>query len=135
MGVRVEEVARIKLENIDIDKGTVVIEGKWGREITRELSADMKELVKEIKEKEHHPERLLSINGASINKQLSRVQDALGLEKHSNHDIRRLIAQERYDALREEGKSIKEAANETSNWLSHGDNREDMIEKSYIILK
>jgi integrase len=135
LGIRVEELARIKLENIDLKNGRILIEGKGGREITRDLSSEMRDFVKEIKEKEHDPERLFSINGASINKQLGRIQEALGLEKHSNHDIRRLIAQEKYDGLRAEGKTIKEATNETSNWLSHGDNREDMLERSYVVIR
>lgn len=132
LGIRVEELARIKLENIDLDKGDVLIEGKGGREITRELNNEMKSFIKEIKAKEHHQERLFEINGSSINKQLGRIQETLGIQKHSNHDIRRLIAQEKYDSLREEGRTIKEAANETSKWLSHGDEREYMLEKSYI---
>lgn len=31
--------------------------------------------------------------------------------------------------------SIKVAANETSKWLSHGDDRLNMLERSYIKLK
>lgn len=63
------------------------------------------------------------------------MQDQLGLERYSNHDIRRLIAQEKYDSFRESEMSIKEAANETSKWLSHRDDRLNMLEKSYIKLK
>ena len=63
------------------------------------------------------------------------MQDQLGLERHSNHDIRRLIAQEKYDSFREKGMSIKEAANETGKWLSHGDDRLNMLERSYIKLR
>lgn len=59
----------------------------------------------------------------------------MGLERHSNHDIRQLIAQEKYNSFREKGMSIKEAANQISKWLSHGDDRTSMLEKSYIKLK
>ena len=59
----------------------------------------------------------------------------MGLERHSNHDIRRLIAQEKYDSFRESGMSIKEAANETSKWLSHGDDRLNMLENKLYKVK
>ncbi|HII4398346.1 TPA: hypothetical protein ACY4RQ_003043 [Clostridium perfringens] len=39
-------------------------------------------------------------------------------KRYSNHDIRRLIAQEKYDSYRADGLSIKDAANRTSIWLS-----------------
>ncbi len=63
------------------------------------------------------------------------MQDQLGLERHSNHDIRRLIAQEKYNSFREKGMSVKQAANQVSKWLSHGDDRLNMLERSYIKLR
>ena len=57
------------------------------------------------------------------------------LERYSNHDIRRLIAQEKYDSFRESGMSIKEVTNETSKWLSHGDDRLNMLEKKLYKVK
>lgn len=134
MGIRVEEVARIKLENIDLDKQIITIKGKGGRTIDKPIPTDKIDLIKEIINKNFDVknDRLLSIEGSSINKYLNRLEKKLGLKEHSNHDIRRLIAQERFDSLRKEGYSQKEAVNLTSQWLSHGNNRGDMLEKSYI---
>ena len=136
LGVRVEEIARIKKEFINLKEGTITFKNtKGGKKLIRDISANKIDFVKSIIEHNFHNERLFSIEGKSINKYLNRVQDQLGLERHSNHDIRRLIAQEKYDSFREKGMSIKEAANETGKWLSHGDDRLNMLEKSYIKLK
>lgn len=136
LGVRVEEVARISKNNINLAARTIKLTNtKGGRELIREIPADKVGLVKEILEKNYHSERLLSIKGDSINRYLNRVEDKLNIERHSNHDIRRLIAQEKYDSYRSEGMSIKEADSETSKWLNHNDDRTSLLEKSYIILR
>ena len=136
LGVRVEEIARIKKEFISLKDRTIIFKNtKGGKVLIRNIPEDKIVFVKSVIEHDFHNERLFSIEGKSINKYLNRVQDQLGLERHSNHDIRRLIAQEKYDSFRESGMSIKEAANETSKWLSHGDDRLNMLEKSYIKLK
>lgn len=136
LGVRVEEIARIKKEFISLKDRTITFKNtKGGKKLVRDIPGNKIDFVKSVIEHNFHKERLFSIEGKSINKYLNRVQDQLGLERHSNHDIRRLIAQEKYNSFREKGMSIKEAANQTSKWLSHGDNRTSMLEKSYIKLK
>ncbi|OUN50350.1 hypothetical protein B5G18_14385 [Clostridium perfringens] len=136
LGVRVEEVARISRDNINLEDRTIkLVNTKGGRELTRDIPNDRVELVKEVLEHNYHEDRLFSIKGDSINRYLNRIEDKLGIERHSNHDIRRLIAQEKFDSYRKSGLSIKDAANKTSAWLSHGDNRNDLLEKSYIKLK
>lgn len=136
LGVRVEEVARISKKNINLENRTIKLTNtKGGKPLTRYIPEDKVEVIKEVLEHNYHRERLLSIKGDSINRYLNRIEDKLGIERHSNHDIRRLIAQEKYDSYRENGLSIKEAANKTSEWLSHGDNRTELLEKSYIKLK
>ncbi|EGT3601634.1 tyrosine-type recombinase/integrase [Clostridium perfringens] len=142
LGVRVEEVARISRDNINLEERTIkFVNTKGGRELTRDIPNDRVELVKEVLEHNYHEDRLFSIKGDSVNRYLNRIEDKLGIERHSNHDIRRLIAQEKYDSYRENGLSIKEAANKTSEWLSHGDNRivreklyKIKIKKKYIKL-
>lgn len=69
---------------------------------------------------------------ASVNKYLRRLQEKLGLEYHSFHDIRRRIAQDKYDELRNSGLSRTETLSKVSLWLNHGPNREKMLLKSYI---
>ena len=136
LGVRVEEIARIKKEFISLKDKTITFKNtKGGKVLIRNIPEDKIDFVKSVIEHNFHDERLFSIEGKSINKYLNRVQDQLGLERHSNHDIRRLIAQEKYNSFRKNGMSIKDAANQTSKWLSHGDNRTSMLEKSYIKLK
>lgn len=68
----------------------------------------------------------------SINKQLRRIEDKLGLEHHSFHDLRRRVAQDKYDELRASGLSRTESLTAVSLWLNHGRNREQMMLKSYI---
>jgi len=136
LGVRVEEVARISRDNINLEDRTIkLVNTKGGRELTRDIPNDRVELVKEVLEHNYHEDRLFSIKGDSINRYLNRIEDKLRIERHSNHDIRRLIAQEKFDGYRKSGLSIKDAANKTSAWLSHGDNRNELLEKSYINLK
>lgn len=136
LGVRVEEIARIKKENINLKERTIkFVNTKGGKELTRDISENKVDFVKSILEEKFDIKQLFSIEGDSVNRYLNRIEDKLEIEKHSNHDIRRLIAQENYDKCREEGATIKEAANKTSKWLSHGDNRQDMLERSYIKLR
>ena len=136
LGVRVEEIARIKKEFINLKEKTITFKNtKGGKKLIRDIPEDKIDFVKSVIEHNFHQDRLFSVEGKSINKYLNRVQDQLGLERHSNHDIRRLIAQEKYDFFRENGMSIKEAANETGKWLNHGDDRTSMLERSYIKLK
>ncbi|MFR5267297.1 MAG: hypothetical protein ACLTEV_18865, partial [Clostridium sp.] len=134
--VRVEEIARIKKEFISLKDKTITFKNtKGGKVLIRNIPEDKIDFIKSVIEHNFHEDRLFSIEGKSINKYLNRVQDQLGLKRHSNHDIRRLVAQEKYDSFREDGMSIKDAANETSKWLSHGDDRLNMLERSYIKLR
>lgn len=136
LGVRVEEIARVKKDYINLENRIIIFKNtKGGKEFTREIPRDKVEFVRSVMEKNYDRERLFSINGGSVNKYLGRTEEKLEIEKHSNHDIRRLIAQEHYDSLREEGGTIKEAVEDTSKWLNHGEGRQAMLERSYIKLK
>ena len=136
LGVRVEEIARIKKEFINLKDRTITFKNtKGGKKLIRDIPEDKIDFVKSVIEHNFHQDRLFSIEGKSINKYLNRVQDQLGLKRHSNHDIRRLIAQEKYNSFREKGMSVKQAANQVSKWLSHGDDRLNMLERSYIKLR
>ena len=134
LGIRIEEIARVKLDNVNLTNNTILIVGKGGRKIEKAIPEDKIALVKEIISMQYDDKRLFSVEGSSINKFLNRIEDKLGLERRSNHDIRRLIAQEKFDSLRDRGFAPKEAMAETSKWLSHGEDRKNLLERSYIII-
>lgn len=135
LGVRVEELAQIKLSNIDLNKNRIVLDNtKGGKELIREMTPEVRKIICErINNTTNN--KIISIKSDSINAQLRRIEDRLGIDRHSVHDIRRLIAQEKYDSYREEGYSKKEALEKTSRWLNHVGPREQMITKSYIVIK
>lgn len=137
LGIRVEEIANIKIKNIDLTEGKIILENtKGGRVLVRELTPIATEIIREtLDKKQNNSDRLFSIKGSSINKQLNRIQDKLGIQRHSNHDIRRLIAQEYYDKARANGDSKKVAADKTSIWLNHNQGREILLKTSYIVIR
>lgn len=135
LGIRVEELAQIKINNIDLDKNRIVLDNtKGGKVLTREMTPEVRSIVID-RIKNTDANKLIEIKSDSINAQLRRIEDKLGIDRHSNHDIRRLVAQEKFDAYREEGDSKKEALEKTSAWLNHIGPREQMLTKSYIKIR
>ena len=132
LGIRVREIVLIKLKDIDYDKNTVKITGKGNKEITRTLTSEQMQLIKEIQAQKYDKDKLFNIKDATVNAQLRKIEDRLKLERHSVHDIRRTVAQNLYDKCREEGMDRKQALEQASKWLSHGEKRETMLVKSYI---
>lgn len=70
-------------------------------------------------------ERIVDIKEDSVNKQLSRVEEALGIrEKYKNactgiHSIRKMVAQREYDRCRNGGMARKQAMEWVSAYLGH----------------
>ena len=124
----------MKLGNINLEQWEITFQCKGGKDLTRTFSLEAKQYLEKVLEHKHDTKgyRLFSINGSSLNKYLLRTQDTFGMERHSNHDIRRLIAQEKYDSYRNAGLNPKEALSATSIWLNHVSPRDEMITKSYI---
>lgn len=132
LGFRVEELAQLKVGDVDLEKGELTFNNtKGGKEIKRDIS-NVKDIFKRNMEGKNPEDKIFNIKSDSINQQLSRVQDKLGLEKHSNHNIRRLLAQQKFNECRNSGMSKQEALDTTSNWLNHNAGRNDLLAKSYI---
>lgn len=132
---RVSGTVGIKYSNYNAQEGTLDIKGKGGKWHTVKLDQEGKKLIEEIHSKNfntENPDRLFSIKPDSVNVQLSRIEEKLGLENNSFHNVRRLKAQEHYNSCRESGMTRQEAIDSTSNFLAHGENRNYMICKSYI---
>lgn len=129
IGVRVGDMAY----GIHVTPFELRIEAKNGKWMTRTITPAIRSIIDSepfkaclVGDKWHGPK------DGSINKYLGRLQDKLGLERHSFHDIRRRIAQDKYDELRNSGLSRTQSLSEVSIWLNHGPNREKMMLQSYI---
>ena len=133
-GMRIEELARIKLSNIDSQGIITITNAKGGKEYQMQCSnlPFLKELIS--KQYDTKGKFLFDIKGSSINKYLERTCVKLGLEKYSFHDIRRYHAQNYFDGLRGQGFTTKDALLTTSKYLSHNSPRAQMMTQSYITL-
>ena len=131
IGVRVSDIAYgIK---VDEQAEKLHIRCKNGKWLSRQITPAIRDIMalKPFKES-MVGEKFRPVKDNSINKQLRRVEDKLGLEHHSFHDLRRRVAQDKYDELRASGLSRTECLTAVSIWLNHGRNREQMMLKSYI---
>lgn len=131
IGVRVSDIAYgIKVDEQAQKLHIRCKNGKWlDRQITPPIRdiMDLKPFQEALVGDKFRP-----VKDNSINKQLRRIEDKLGLEHHSFHDIRRRVAQDKYDELRASGLSRSECLTAVSIWLNHGRNREQMMLRSYI---
>lgn len=136
--IRVAEIATLDRDKVHFNgDGTSTIDitnTKGGRAMSRELDEEGTNLVKEILDKKFDDNKLFSIRSSSINDYLRDTEDALQIDRHSFHDIRRTLAQEYYDNLREQGYSKEDAADQTSLYLNHNKDREALLKRSYINL-
>jgi hypothetical protein len=118
---------------IRIEADRLCIRSKNGRMAYRSITPEIRGVLNSSEFKKLiHGDRVIAPKDNSINKYLSRLQDRLGMEKHSFHDIRRRIAQDRYDEFRYMGMGRSEALSAVSSWLNHGSHREAMVLRSYI---
>ena len=133
IGVRVNEIVTIKMANINLDKGTLLLDNcKGGKDLVRVITPECKAVLKDIISQSYGKDNLFTIKSGSVNDYLGKLEKRLGLEHHPTHDIRRLVAQELYDKYRNSGKGIKESLSEVSLWLNHGKERDEMMAKSYV---
>lgn len=150
-GGRVSECCKIQKRDINLKKNTLHIhesKGKRSRDLDINIDNKIKFRVSDISNHEfleniynrldRDDARVVDIKEDSVNAYLRRAEEALGfrdLYKDADtgiHCIRKAVAQEMYDNLREEGIEKREALNEVSHFLGHGDNRDDCI-KAYVL--
>lgn len=134
MGVRVAELSELKVKNVDFEDNKIKFDNtKGGKYMEREMTPDVRNILSSQVEGKGENDKVFNVKADSINVQLGRIQDRLGLqEKYSMHDMRRLLAQEKFDQYREEGYGKQQSLDLTSKWLNHGEKRNKMLEQSYI---
>lgn len=135
-GLRVSEVAKLKGTDYDANRGVLRVVDSKGK-LTREVEIkDADKAYFEGLKAQYGNSRVCPIRGKSINQNINRCMRAAGLgefieHKTNVHAIRKMVAQERYDELKELGYSNKDAWEEVSDYLGHGEDRWDLY-KAYI---
>ena len=130
LGIRVGDMAY----GMKIKDDILEIKCKNGKILIRRITSEIKDILssEQFLSMIHEDGRIITPKDNSINTYLRRVEDKLGIERHSFHSIRRRIAQDQYNYYREMGYTRTEALSKVSVWLNHGEKREKMILKSYI---
>ncbi|OAA86341.1 tyrosine-type recombinase/integrase [Clostridium coskatii] len=148
-GDRVSECCKIQKRDINLKKNTLHIHESKGKR-SHDLSINNKihfrvsdvsnhQFLENIYNRlDKDTDRVVDIKEDSVNAYLARAEEALGfrdLYRDADtgvHCIRKAVAQEMYDNLREEGVEKREALNEVSNFLGHGDDRDECIQ-AYVL--
>lgn len=150
-GLRVSETCKIQKRDIDLENNILHVhesKGKRSRVVKLNCDSEIKFRDTNISNREFlknlydslgkKDERAVNIKEDSVNAYLARAESALGFRsiyKEADtgvHCIRKAVAQELYDNLREEGKEKREVLNEVSHFLGHGDDRDECI-KAYVL--
>lgn len=128
-GLRVEDVTKLRVEFVSLEKMELKINGKGGRTHYLPIRPEDLKVLKQQIEGKNPGDKLISIKKDSINTHLRRTMEKIGIkEKYPNtgvHAIRKLRAQEEYDKVRSEGMSKKDAMDHVSKFLGHGRDRYD----------
>ncbi len=136
-GLRVAEVTNIKVKDINIEEKTLHIhQSKGGR--SRDLPIEEKhmQIIERMLLNREENDRVVTIKEDSINRWLGRELEKNGIrdynaEKTGVHCIRKMVAQERYNEFRDEGYTRNESRDMTSEYLGHGEDREELM-KEYV---
>lgn len=134
-GMRVDGLTNLQKRDIDIEKGTIHIIEKGAKERTNNLKQEDISFFKNIVDKlQNDNDRVIPVKENSINQYLKRKLEKINdleidyaKEKTGIHCIRKMAAQDHYDELRNEGLSMHDAWSETSVWLGHGADRDELF--------
>lgn len=138
-GLRVREIAKLKGSDYDSNKGILrVVESKGNRSREIPIKDADKPFFESLKAT-YGDGRVCPVQHESLSQALNRCMksiDDLEQDYRSHltgfHSIRKMVAQEMYDDLKDQGYSQADAWNQTSHFLGHGDGRSDLF-KAYIV--
>lgn len=129
LGARVTDVC----ERMTIRGDTIHLICKGRKELDRPIDDNIRAILDDSRFSTHIKNNAFELpRSKSVNNYLRALEDRLGLTRHSFHDIRRLIAQEKYDEYRHSGMERLEALRAVGVWLNHGPKREDLVLRSYV---
>lgn len=135
-GLRVSELTKLTPKDIEEEGKLHIHRSKGGRsrdlEVRTQEQAEAIERLKKLSEGKAELQRIFTIENDSINKFYRENAQAVGIEKaeqYGIHQLRRMCATSLYHELIGEGSTIKDAEDQVSQWLGHGKNRPDVIER------
>lgn len=134
-GLRVSEVAKLKGSDINLKEKYIHIADSKGKR-SRDIPIQEKDISYYTELKNHIGDgRCCPIQQESILKSVNRHMISSGIKENYQetaiHSIRKMYAQNSFDALRDQGKSITQAWSQVSVNLGHGANRPELM-KTYI---
>lgn len=140
-GLRVGEIAKLKGSDIAIQpdgSATVrVVDSKGKR--SRTITLNNQDTVSHLAEiqREAGEGRVCAVKSESLNTYLRRAFRALGMTEYVQHKtgfhaLRKLAAQRHFDGCRQAGLSVKEALSDTSVFLGHGRDRDELM-RHYVL--
>ena len=139
-GLRVSECTKLQGRDINISKGVIKVkDGKGGRDREVPIRPEDKAYFTDLKAQYGDYERICPVQQDSINKAIERELEKQGIKERyqdtSIHSLRKMYAQEEFDRLREEGKSIPESLKEVSVQLGHGEDRLELMQQYVLDIK
>lgn len=137
LGLRVSEVTNLRVKDIDEKRMTLHIHRSKGG-LSRDIPLTKKDLdmLKEYARGKAADQRLIPVTNNAVERYLRGQNKLNGFTKYAKaktgvHAIRKMVAQERYDKLRNDGKTKQEAREIVTEFLGHGANRKD-VARVYI---
>ncbi|MGL4741846.1 MAG: tyrosine-type recombinase/integrase [Sarcina sp.] len=141
-GLRVSAVVKLEKRDINLKEGYVKVVDSKGKKTRKvDIITDrQREVAKRLfNSVTGATQRIVPIQAGSVNREINRKMQELGIkkdyEKTSTHAVRKLYAQETFNRVREEGMTVMEAREYTSDQLGHTEERGDIDEelmKTYI---
>ena len=121
-------------ERMRVQDGYMSMKCKGGKILRRRITPELVALLEDPRFAQWRTSdgKFLLPKANTIANYLRNLQLRLGIEHHSFHSIRRLLAQEHYDSLRRNGMDRNQALGEVCLWLNHGPRRQALVRKSYV---
>ncbi|WP_297638865.1 tyrosine-type recombinase/integrase [uncultured Clostridium sp.] len=141
-GLRVSAVVKLQKRDINLKEGYVKVvdsKGKKTRKVDIVTEKQMEIAKKLFNSVTGAEQRIVPIQAGSVNAEIRRKMEQLEIKqdykKTSTHAVRKLYAQETFNRVREEGMTIMEAREYTSDQLGHTEERgdtDDKLMKTYV---
>ena len=140
VGLRVSECTKLQGRDINLKDNVIHVEGgKGGRNRDVPIREQDKQYFSSLKSKVGDRERVCPVQSNSINKSIDRAMKREGIRNKYNdtsiHCIRKMYAQNEFNRCRDEGMEIKQALQEVSILLGHGEDRMELMRQYVLDIK